>query len=90
MALDVSKPGGTRPAINSVVAPNGRTWVWDRQKWVLSHEAYLNFEAESPIRVGSYETVNSGVTSRGIKHYLDANDLDDLPNVDDVPSSGNP
>ena len=79
MALDFGKPGST--GTHTVEAPNGRTWVWDRYKWVLSHEAYLNFEATLPVKVGTSEKVTNGVTSRGILHYLDTNDLFDLPEV---------
>lgn len=83
MALDFYKPGPI--GVHTVQAPNGRTWVWDKSKWVLSHEAFLNFDAESPIEVGSYETVDNGVTSIGVVHYLDTNNLDDLPDADTTP-----
>lgn len=77
MALDFGRPGSS--GTHTVEAPNGRTWVWDRSKWVLSHEAYLKFDTISPIELGNTETVNNGVTSLGILHYLDANNLEDLP-----------
>ena len=77
MALDFGKPGPS--GTHTVEAPNGRTWVWDKSKWVLSHEAYLIFKGDDPIQVGTTAEVNNGVTSLGIRHYLDATDLSDLP-----------
>ncbi len=83
MALDFGKPGPS--GSHSVEAPNGRTWVWDRTKWVLSHEAYLNFETLSPVEVGNSKKVENGVTSLGILHYLDTTNLDDLPEATVTP-----
>lgn len=83
MALDFSKPGNV--GYHTVQAPNGRTWVWDKSKWVLSHEAFLNFEAEAPVQVSGFETVTDGVSSIGVLHYLDTNNLDDLPDANATP-----
>ena len=77
MALDFGKPGST--GTHTVEAPNGRTWVWDRSKWVLSHEAYLKFDTMAPIELSTPQTVDNGVTSLGILHYLDTSNLENLP-----------
>ena len=77
MALDFGRPGST--GTHTVEAPNGRTWVWDRSKWVLSHEAYLQFDTTAPIELGNTEKVENGVTSLGILHYLDTSNLENLP-----------
>lgn len=80
MALDFSKPNNPNiPGINLVEAPNGRSWVWDGKKWELAKEAHLQFEADDPVKVGTFSSSTQGKTTIGIKHYLDVTDLDDLP-----------
>ena len=79
MTLDFSKPPTNIPGLHYVEAPNGRAWVWDGLKWELTKEAHLKFTGEDPVKVGTYTDIHNGISSVGIKTYLDTTDLDDLP-----------